>query len=241
MDADEEDDQHATGLMQGLVYCLKDWRLYIFALMLHSNILCGTFQYIFPSIVQTLGFPRIQTLLLTVPVWFLAWIIACGTTWSADRFKDRSYHVIAASLLSAVGNVLVAASSNTGVRFFGMFLMPIGTVSAFPIMTAWIANSFIRPLVKRASAIAICNAFANTASAYGSFMYPATDEPQYLPGSLGNAGVCVVAALLALVLRLVHKRENKKLERAEAEGIADPAGVGVAGGDQRGFGFRYVY
>lgn len=66
MDAEEEDDRHATGLMQGLVLCLKDWRLYIFMLMLHSNVLCGTFQYIFPSIVQTLGFPRIQTLLLTV-------------------------------------------------------------------------------------------------------------------------------------------------------------------------------
>lgn len=119
--------------------------------------------------------------------------------------------------------------------------MPIGTVSAFPIMTAWIANSFIRPLVKRASAIAICNAFANTASAYGSFMYPSVHEPQYLPGSMGNAAVCVIAALLALVLRIVHKRENKKLEKAEADGVTDPAGVGATGGDQRGFGFRYVY
>lgn len=115
----------------------------------------------------------------------------------------------------------------------------MGAVSAFPVMTAWIANSFLRPLVKRASAIAICNAFANTASAYGSFMYPAAHEPRYMPGSIGNACVCVVAALLALALRFVHKRENKKLEKAEAEGVVDPAGI--AGGDRRGFGFRYVY
>jgi hypothetical protein len=60
-----------------------------------------------------------------------------------------------------------------------------------------------------------------------------------MPGSAGNAVVCVVAALLALALRIIHKRENKKLEKLEAEGIADPAGV--AGGDQRGLGFRYVY
>ena len=66
MDAEEEDDAHATGLMQGLILCLKDWRLYIFMAMLHSNVLAGTFQYVFPSIVQTLGYPRIQTLLLTV-------------------------------------------------------------------------------------------------------------------------------------------------------------------------------
>ena len=117
--------------------------------------------------------------------------------------------------------------------------MPLGAVSAFPVMTAWIANSFLRPLVKRASAIAICNSFANAASTYGTFMYPASHEPQYMPGSAGNAGVCVAAALLALALRIIHKRENKKLEKLEAEGIVDPAGV--AGGDQRGLGFRYVY
>jgi hypothetical protein len=117
--------------------------------------------------------------------------------------------------------------------------MPIGAVSAFPVMTAWIANSFLRPLVKRASAIAICNAFANASSAYGTFMYPASDEPRYAPGSAGNAAVCLTAAALAFALRIIHKRENKKLERLEAEGVVDPAGV--AGGDRRGLGFRYVY
>lgn len=115
----------------------------------------------------------------------------------------------------------------------------MGAVPAFPIMTAWIANSFIRPLVKRASAIAICNAIANCASAYGAFLYPSVHEPQYMPGSVGNACVCIVAALLALSLRFIHKRENRKLEEKEAAGIADPANI--ASGDARGFGFRYVY
>jgi hypothetical protein len=239
MDAEEEDDRHATSVKHGLVLALKDWRLYIFALMLHSNVLAGTFQYIFPSIVQTLGFGRIQTLLLTVPVWFLAWFIACAVTWNADRTGDRAFHIIIASLVSMVGNICVASSGAVGVRFLGMFLMPIGAVSAFPVMTAWIANSFIRPLVKRASAIAICNAFANASSAYGTFMYPASQEPRYMAGSLGNAAVCLIAAALALALRFIHKRENKKLEALEAEGVADPAGV--AGGDRRGVGFRYVY
>lgn len=115
----------------------------------------------------------------------------------------------------------------------------MGAVSAFPVMTAWIANSFLRPLVKRASAIAICNAFANSASAYGTFMYPASQAPRYAPGSAGNAAVCVAAALLAFALRLIHKRENRKLDKLEAEGVVDA--TGVAGGNQRGKGFRYVY
>lgn len=60
-----------------------------------------------------------------------------------------------------------------------------------------------------------------------------------MEGSLGNAAVCLCAAILALVLRFIYKRENKKLEILEAEGVVDPAGV--AGGNKRGLGFRYVY
>lgn len=88
MDAEEEDDRHATGVMQGLVMALKDWRLYVFMLMLHANVLAGTFQYIFPSIVQTLGFGRIETLLLTVPIHFCVRDFEIRLT--TDRFRCGS-------------------------------------------------------------------------------------------------------------------------------------------------------
>ena len=112
----------------------------------------------------------------------------------------------------------------------------MGAVSAYQIIVAWVANSFIRPMVKRSSAIAICNAIGNCASIYGTYFYPKAHEPQYMQGSAANAGVCLVIALLALVLRFVHQWENKKLEKIEQEGTA-----AVAGEDRRAFGFRYVY
>lgn len=48
--------------------------------------------------------------------------------------------------------------------------MPMGAVSAYQIIIAWVANSFPRPLVKRSAAIAIANMIGNTASIYGSYM-----------------------------------------------------------------------
>ena len=63
-------------------------------------------------------------------------------------------------------------TTSVGARFFGMFLMPMGAVSAFQIIVAWVANSFIRPMVKRSAAIAICNAIGNCASIYGTYFYP---------------------------------------------------------------------
>ena len=86
----------------------------------------------------------------------------------------------------------------------------------------------------------------NTATIYGSYMYPESTGPRYTPGGSANAAVCVVVALLALVLRFVHIRENKKLEKVEQE-AAQPGEPSVkvpieaAPGDRRVAGFRYVY
>lgn len=110
-DADEDDDNKSTSIMQGLVLALKDWRMYVFMLMQHLSILSQTFQYLFPSIVLTLGYGRIETLLLTVPVWFATWCAALAVTWSADRTSDRSIHIIVLLTISAVGNAIVGATT----------------------------------------------------------------------------------------------------------------------------------
>lgn len=51
-----------------------------------------------------------------------------------------------------------------------------------------------------------------------------------------------MVALLALVLRFVHVKENKELERLEDRELADGGQAGNGGsGDRRATGFRYVY
>ncbi|KAM0702001.1 hypothetical protein Q7P35_010911 [Cladosporium inversicolor] len=222
-DATEDDDSKSTSIWQGLKLAVTDYRIYIFILL----------QHISPSYRRRYG--RIETLLLTVPVWFATWCAALVVTWSADRTSDRSIHIICPLTVSAVGNAIVGGTTSVGPRFIGMFLMPMGAVSAFQIIVAWVANSFIRPMVKRSAAIAICNASGNCASIYGTYFYPFSHDPHYTPGSAANAAVCVVMALIALVLRFVHIRENKKIAAAEQAGAA-----GVVG-DRRGVGFRYVY
>lgn len=102
-------------------------------------------------------------------------------------------------------------------------------------------NSFPRPLVKRSSAIAICNMIGNTASIYGSYMYPSEDEPQFIPGGSANAVICILVAALAFVLRLIHIKENKKLELAERQGhLGDGVAVGDTDPELRAIGFRYI-
>jgi len=67
-DADEEDDNTATNLWQGLKSALVDYKLYLFILLQHVSLVTQTFQYFFPSIVKTLGYGKTETLLLTVSI-----------------------------------------------------------------------------------------------------------------------------------------------------------------------------
>lgn len=105
-------------------------------------------------------------------------------------------------------------------------------------------------MVKRSAAIAIANMLGNTASIYGSYMYPSSAAPRYLPGGSADAAICLLVAALALLLRWVHIRENAKLAAAEEQqqaegqgegGAAIADGDGQAQEDRRPVGFRYVY
>jgi hypothetical protein len=117
------------------------------------------------------------------------------------------------------------------------FLLPIGAVTAYQIILAWVANSFPRPLVKRSACISVANTIGNVANIYGSYMYPASDGPRYLPGGAATAVVAFLVAVLALVARLVLKRENKKLAEREAF-VSD--GRAVDNPEAMAIGFRYI-
>lgn len=101
-------------------------------------------------------------------------------------------------------------------------------------------------MVKRSAAIAIANMLGNTASIYGSYMYPSSAAPRYLPGGSADTAICLLVAALALLLRWVHIRENAKLaaaeeQQAEGQGEGQGDGDGQAQEDRRPVGFRYVY
>ncbi|KAF4120344.1 MFS family permease [Geosmithia morbida] len=245
-DVNEVDEYDGNlSVWQGTLLALKDYRLYLFVLLQHVSLLSQSFQYFFPSILGTLGYGKVNTLWLTAPVWFSMFLVSVVVTLTSAKTADRSLHIIGLMILSAVGNAICAGSSSIGARFFAMFLMPMGAVSAYQIILSWVANSFPRPLAKRSAAIAICNMVGNTATIYGSYMYAESTAPQYRPGGSADAAICVCVAALALALRYLHKWENRKLERAEDElrGQTGPVGepAVAAGKDRRAIGFRYVY
>ncbi|RDL40764.1 uncharacterized protein BP5553_00743 [Venustampulla echinocandica] len=237
-DAKEADDPDSVSIVQGLKMVFADKRVYLFMLLLHTSLLSQTFQYFFPTIVKTLGYNSVETLLITAPVWIATFLISLLVTWTSGKTNDRSLHIIGLMSVTIVGSIIATATTNTGARFFAMFLMPMGAVSACQIILAWEANSFPRPLVKRSGAIAVINLVGNSASIYGSYMWPSSTGPRYVPGGSATAGVSLLVILVALAIRIVHVKINKRLEEDEGwEGVPEAQTTST---ETRPVGFRYM-
>ncbi|KAL4792229.1 major facilitator superfamily domain-containing protein [Aspergillus venezuelensis] len=231
-DAGEADDTGDSSIKEALYSVFTDKRIYLFILLQHASLLSQTFQYFFPSIVQTLNYSNIETLLITAPVWIATFLVSLVVTWTSGKTNDRSIHIITLMCVSIAGCIICTASTNIGARFLGMFLMPMGAVSAYQIIIAWVANSFPRPLVKRSAAIATANMIGNTASIYGSYMWPSSSGPRYVPGGSATAAVALLVAVMAFVIRTVHNRMNRRL--VERENVGDDEVLDAPRG------FRYI-
>lgn len=61
---------------------------------------------------------------------FGTFLLSICVTWTSAKFRDRSLHIIGLMLVACAGNVIATATTSVGPRFFAMFLMPMGAVSA---------------------------------------------------------------------------------------------------------------
>lgn len=61
---------------------------------------------------------------------FATFLISVCVTWTSAKTKDRSLHIIGLMLVAVIGNAIATATTAVGPRFFAMFLMPMGAVSA---------------------------------------------------------------------------------------------------------------
>lgn len=121
-------------------------------------------------------------------------------------------------MVGAIGNILVITTTKHGVRMFAMYLMPIGVLPPFQMILAWITPSFARPLVKRSVVVSICGMLGNASSIYGSYLYPDSQGPRYVPAGIVLTCVCGACGGLALVIRFILRRENQRLEQEHGAG-----------------------
>ncbi|KAK3061068.1 hypothetical protein LTS18_007097 [Coniosporium uncinatum] len=231
-----DDGADGESIWAGGLKAIKDPKLYMLILIQMSLLVGMAYTYFFPSIVKTLGYSNVLTLLLTAPPYALAFFGSLGNSIHAGKTGERAFHIIVPLSISCLGNILCITLTNTAGRYVAMFLMTFGVYSAFNVTLSWVSSTMPRPKSKRAAALAMVNSLANCTHLFTSYLYPNSDKPRYMTAGITLACFCGLCALSSFALRTWLRRENQKLDRAEGFAKGDPEYV-----DGRRKGFRYMY
>lgn len=197
---------------QGFILSVKDPKVWLLTLMLFGAVLGCAFNAFFPTIVQTLGYGKIETLLLTCPLWMFAFICVYLNALHADRTGERYWHMSVPLAVGILGFIIASATRNTGARFFAMFIMA-SSYAGYVIILSWSANTIPRPPYKRAVALAMINCISNTGNIVGSFTWPSHWGPSYWQSCAISACCFLVTIIAGAFLRRHLVKLNEELDR----------------------------
>lgn len=99
--------------------------------LLFCIVASGTVTNFFPTVVATLGYNNVQSLLLTSPPYVLAVICTYLNATHADRTGERYFHITIPLWVSVVAYIIAATTTTTAPRYVSMMLM----VGASPFRT----------------------------------------------------------------------------------------------------------
>lgn len=239
----------------GFKLAVQDIKMWILMVLLTGVVSSGSVTNFFPTVVQTLGYGTIRTLLLTAPPYVLAVITAMTNAWHADRTGERYWHITIPLYFAIAAFILAAATTATAPRYVAMMLMVPGVYTGYVVALGWISNCIPRPPAKRAAALAAINAVSNCSSIYASYMYPQSAGPRYCKfcGTIRydwanvekvvafsvDCATAALAIIAATSLRFILVHLNKKLDRGEYVEGAINSGTGIPS-EAAEKGFRFL-
>ncbi|KAL0940241.1 uncharacterized protein CTRU02_203004 [Colletotrichum truncatum] len=200
-----------TSTLTGLLEASRDPRLWVLVFMQHFHMAASNFKNFFPTVVDTLGFSRNITLVLTCPPYLVSGVISIAWATSSGHFNERVWHITIAKCIAVLGFVLACSTLNVGARYFAMCTYASGVYACNSVILGWVSSTCGQTREKKAVSLAMVNTIATLGPIYTPYLWPASDEPRYTTAMASSAAFSITAALLAWLLRWMLIKENKKI------------------------------
>jgi MFS family permease len=195
----------------GFKEATRDPRVWLFCLMQNLHLSANGFKNFFPSVVATLGFSRTIGLVLTMPPYLIAGFVTLYVSWTSGKYNERTWHITGCKAVAIAGFALAPASLNVGVRYFAMCVFTIGTYGVNSIILGWAATVSNQSVEKKAVTIAMMTSFSNASFIYTPYLFRDDDRPRYTIAMSAMAGFSLLCAACAWWMKIILKRQNKKL------------------------------
>ncbi|KFY22159.1 hypothetical protein V493_06805 [Pseudogymnoascus sp. VKM F-4281 (FW-2241)] len=223
---------------------LMDFKNWITALMYFScNVSFSSLPVFLPTILEGMGYKSIHAQGLSAPPYFLSFLVCIFSTWIADKTQQRGLMIIGLSLIGGTGYIILATVTSTGVRYFAIYLAAAGIFPAISNILPWVLNNQGTDS-KRGTGMALLQMIGQCGPLLGTRIYPKSEGPYYRNGMIICAAFMFFNGFLALVLRTLLQRQNKRLDEDERE-VSQAAGgdekvAAFAVENEGTFGYRYI-
>ena len=181
------------------------------------NVTFAALPVFLPTIISDMGaFTSIQSNGLSAPPYVFCFLVIIASTFISDRIRNRGIFVAGMALLAAIGFLIMATATTTGVRYFALYLCVLIFVSV-AIILAWVSNNSATDS-KRAGGLWILTTIGQCGPLVGINIFPPTEAPYYRKGMWICCGFCFFVVGLASTLSFLLFRENQRRDRVYGKG-----------------------
>ncbi|KAK2745899.1 hypothetical protein FQN57_003512 [Myotisia sp. PD_48] len=215
IERDKMGEPEQASVMEGLKQACRDQRTWIFCLMQNFHLSACCFNSFFPTVVKTLGFGTTLTLILTCPPFIFAGAAGILFGYTSGRYHERTWHITVGLTVAIIGFVIAASTLDTAGRYIACFIFPIGAYSVNSVIIGWASSTLSQTREKRAVVLAMTNVGGQIGYIYGAYVWPKSDSPRYGIGFGSSAGFALCSIVCAWWMRVLLKRENRRLMATE--------------------------
>lgn len=125
-----------------ILQALRDWQIWT-NIFVYWGVVCPLYgiSLFLPTIINSMGYSRSTSQLLTVPIYIVAACLAVAVAYASDRVGKRSPFIIACLVVMALGFSMCIGSGNPKVVYAGVFVAACAIYPAFPGVITWLANN----------------------------------------------------------------------------------------------------
>lgn len=210
--------KESRGLRWGFAQAIRDPRLYLFCLMQNMHLSATSFNQFFPTVVSSLGFNTVITLVLTAPPSLVAGAVGIGIGISSGKYNERTWHITVCMGIALIGFVTSALTLNVPARYVSCFLFASGVYAVNSVILGWISATLGQTTEKKAVSLSIVNVVSMASFIYTPYLYPKTDGPKYVIAMSSNASFAFMTISCAWILKLWLQRTNKRMHKEQPAG-----------------------
>ncbi|KAL6247683.1 hypothetical protein RBB50_005031 [Rhinocladiella similis] len=157
-----------------------DWKIWFFAANFGlTSVVTYAAAYFLPIVLrQGLGFSEAAAQCLSTPCYVFASVLGLAQSVLSDRIGLRTPFLLFNCVIEVIGVVVLGYAKQSGVRYFGAFLIIGGANSNIPLSLTYQANN-IRGVWRRAFCSATIVGAGGIGGIIGSLTFRTQDAPQY--------------------------------------------------------------